>query len=89
MYYMITVYTDEKTGKKDYRPFINPYESIKRAKNAVRWQKIGGFENQIICTRINETQFKDVYTKFVITIDKDNRQPYTVEAWQKFINRKY
>lgn len=88
-YYMITFYIDEKTQKKDYRPFINPYESIKKAQSAVNWQKVGGFENQIIATRINESEFKNIHTKEVIKVDLNNRNPYTLEAWNEFKNRKY
>lgn len=88
-YYMITVYTDENTKEINYRPFINPYETLKDAQNAVNWQKIGGFENQIIAKRIDKTKFKNLENKEIIQIDENNRQPYTVDAWQKFLNRQY
>lgn len=89
-YYMITVYIDEQTKEKNYRPFINPYSYLKQAQNAVDWQKQGGFEEEnIICKRVDSLNFKRIDTEEVITIDGDNRQPYTVEAWEEFINREY
>lgn len=89
-YYMISVYTDKKTKQKNYRPFINPYNSIKKAKKAVQWQQMGGFDNeQIICKRLDSVKFQNINTKEVLTINKDDRTPYTVEAWNNFINRKY
>lgn len=86
---MLSVYTDKSKNTKDYRPFINSYNSLEDVKKAVQRQSEVGFNNNIIAERLGSATFKNIATKEVIKIDESNRTPYTVEAWNNFLNRDY